>query len=289
MTASAYPTLPLSRYIEELRRETGRLAVAARGVPVSVPVPTCPGWTLADLIRHVRQGHDWARTILAARSTELILPGEAPGAAGDGRSWSERVARLGVRKTAEEPHIVDPDLRERWLAEGADLLVEAIDGVGLDVPVWAPHGKQNKEFWPRWAMFETAVHRADVCLLAGLPFELDTAVALDAVDFCVGAFGAPSARPFHSPLFAEIPRGGETLRFRSAPAGGGRDWLITCAPDGVRVTRDDPAAGDADAAVVAAPSDLLLVVKGRLRPESPRMTVTGDRDLLDFWLSHAIS
>ncbi|MGN5380630.1 hypothetical protein ACQ4WX_36295 [Streptomyces lasalocidi] len=36
--------------------------------------------------------------------------------------------------------------------------------------MWAPHGRQNKEFWPRWAVFETAVHRADVYAMAGLPF-----------------------------------------------------------------------------------------------------------------------
>ncbi|MBP2048231.1 uncharacterized protein (TIGR03083 family) [Streptomyces griseochromogenes] len=285
------PNLTSSRYTSELRREAARLADASRGIPLSEPVTTCPGWTLGDLVRHVRQGHDWATTILTARSTELILPGDQGAASGDDKSWTERVAELGAQDAAPERRVTDPALRTRFLTEGADRLVHAIDGVGPEVPIWAPHGKQNKEFWPRWAVFETAVHRADVYLMAGLPFELDNDVALDCVDFCVSAFGAPAARPFLSPLFSQVPRGGETLSFRSAEpsADGASNWLITCAPDGVRVTRSTAESDPAEATVVATPSDLLLVVKGRLRPENPRMTVLGDRALLDFWLSHAVS
>lgn len=292
MTAQTYVPLPMDRCTSELRREAARFADAARDLPLTEPVPTCPGWTLGDLVRHLRQGHEWATTILATRSTEFVLPGGDPaGGADDDTSWTERVAGLGARETAEDNRLLDPGLRARFVTEGADRLVEAIGGIGPEVPVWAPHGKQNKEFWPRWAMYETSVHRADVDLLAGRPFELATDVALDCVDFCVAAFGVPEARPFHSPLFAEVPRGGETLSFRSAGGAPGRvsNWLVTCAPDGVRVTRNAPEGTPADATVVASPSDLLLVVKGRLRPESPRVTVSGDRELLDFWLSHAIS
>ena len=291
MTASTYAPLPLSRCIAEFRREADRFTNAAREIGLSEPVPTCPGWTLGDLVRHLRQGHDWATTILTTRSTGFILPGGDVSAGDEDRSWAERVAELGARGAAGESRLADPGRRARFLAEGVDRLVAAIDGVGPEVPVWAPHGKQNKEFWPRWAMFETAVHRADAYLMAGLPFELDTDVALDCVDFCLAAFGEREARPFLSPLFSEVPRGGETLCFRSAEAsmGGASHWLITCAPDGVRVTRNAPAGDAADATVIATPSDLLLVVKGRLRPGNPRMTVLGDRALLDFWLGHAVS
>ncbi|MEV5873212.1 maleylpyruvate isomerase N-terminal domain-containing protein [Streptomyces sp. NPDC052101] len=296
MTAPTRAALTIRRRTTELRREAALLAEAGRTIPLTEPVPTCPGWTLGDLVRHVRQGHDWATTILTTRTTEFILPGgdlsgDAAGDPAEDRSWTERVAELGTRGAAEESHLADPELRARFVVEGADRLVEAIDGVGPEVPIWAPHGKQNKEFWPRWAVFETAVHRADASLLAGLPFAMDTEVALDCVDFCLVAFGVPEARPFLSPRFAEVPRGGETLCFRSAeePANGPSGWLVTCAAGGVQVTTGAPDGWRADATVIASPSDLLLVVKGRLRPESPRMTVLGDRRLLDFWLSHAIS
>ncbi|MBX7549416.1 maleylpyruvate isomerase N-terminal domain-containing protein [Streptomyces sp. NPDC048665] len=293
MTAPTRPAaLPPGRYTAELRREAARFAGAARAIPLSEPVPACPGWTLGDLVRHVRQGHDWATTILATRSTEFILPGgDLSGAPDEDRSWTERVAELGARGGALEGRLADPELRARFVVEGADRLVEAIDGVGPEVPVWAPHGRQNKEFWPRWAVFETAVHRADVYGMAGLPFTPAAEVALDCVDFCLAAFGVPEARPFLSPLFAEVPRGGQTLCFRSTreSAYGPSSWLVTCAAGGVEVTREIPAGTRADATVVAAPADLLLVVKGRLRPGSPRVTVRGDRELLDFWLSHAVS
>ncbi|MEU2554083.1 maleylpyruvate isomerase N-terminal domain-containing protein [Streptomyces sp. NPDC013313] len=297
MTAQPYVPLPMDRCTAELRREAARFAEAARDLPLTQPVPTCPGWTLGDLVRHLRQGHEWATTILATRSTGLVLPGgdltDGDGDGdGDGTSWTERVAGLGVRETdAVDGRLLDPGSRTEFVLEGAGRLAEAIGGIGAEVPVWAPHGKQNKEFWPRWAMFETAVHRADVDLLAGRPFEPAADVALDCVDFCLTAFGVPEARPFLSPLFAEVPRGGETLSFRPLAGAAGRisDWLVTCAPDGVRVTRDAPDGTPADVTVVASPADLLLVVKGRLRPRSPRVTVSGDRDLLAFWLSHAVS
>ncbi|MFG3204155.1 maleylpyruvate isomerase family mycothiol-dependent enzyme [Streptomyces sp. NPDC048192] len=289
MTTRTRPTLALPRYTSELRREAARLAHAARSVPPAEPVPTCPGWTLADLVRHVRQGHDWATTILTSRSTVFLPPGGLSAAPEDGRSWTERVAELGARGAADD--LAGPGRRARFLAEGAHRLAEALDAVGPDVPLWAPYGRQNKEFWLRWALFETAVHRADAALTAGLPFETEPDVALDCVDFCLSAFGEPAARPFLSPLFAEVPRGGETLGFRSARTapGGPGHWLITCAAEGVRVGREAPAGDPADVTVVAAPADLLLVVKGRLRPRSPRVTVLGDRALLDFWLGHAVS
>ncbi|WP_250404351.1 maleylpyruvate isomerase N-terminal domain-containing protein [Streptomyces cellostaticus] len=292
MNAQTYVPLPVDRCTSELRREAARFADAARDLPLTEPVPACPGWTLGDLVRHLRQGHEWATTILATRSTTFVLPGGDPdGGAGDGTSWTERVAGLGARQAAQDGRLLDPALRTRFVTEGADRLIEAIEGIGPEVPVWAPHGRQNKEFWPRWAMYETSVHRADVDLLAGRSFELATDVALDCVDFCVAAFGVPEARPFHSPLFAEVPRGGETLRFRSAWGAPGRvsNWLVTCAPDGVRVTRAAADGAPADVTVVASPSDLLLVVKGRLRPRGPRVTVSGDRELLEFWLEHAVS
>jgi hypothetical protein len=35
-----------------------------RGADWSVPVPTCPGWTLLQLLRHVGRGDRWAAQII---------------------------------------------------------------------------------------------------------------------------------------------------------------------------------------------------------------------------------
>ncbi|MGN5380631.1 maleylpyruvate isomerase N-terminal domain-containing protein [Streptomyces lasalocidi] len=103
MTTLNSPPLPVHRYTAELRREATRFAEAARTIPLTEPVPTCPGWTLGDLVRHVRQGHDWATTILATRSTEFVLPGgDLSGSPDEDRSWTERVAELGARGGAQE-------------------------------------------------------------------------------------------------------------------------------------------------------------------------------------------
>ena len=258
-------------YLAEFREEVGRFADAVGALSADAPVVTCPGWSAADLVRHVRQGHEWASTILEARSTTFIPPAGIVEGAG---SWAEQVAAAGSGGGF-------PSDTTHWLSDGAQRLADAITAVPVDVTVWAPHGRQTVEFWPRWAMFETAVHRADACLAAGLPFTIDPAVALDCVDFCLIAFGEPDARPFLSPSFAEIPRDGQTLRFLTDT----RSWLITCTPDGVQVDRDAP--GPADVTTYATPAELALLVKTRISPDHPGVSVAGDRALLDFWLARA--
>jgi uncharacterized protein (TIGR03083 family) len=295
MTLQAWaPALPLDRYTVELRREMVRLADISSKIALPEPVPTCPAWTLADLVSHIRQGHEWATAILTTRSTVFLAPPGLSDAPDDDRSWTEKVAS-GARGSAQEGSLADPQRRVHWLMEGTDRLIDALDEVGADVPIWAPRGKQTKEYWARWALFEAAVHRADLCLMAGLPFVLDTDVALICVNSFLTACADPAAEKFLSPLFSEIPRGGQTLRFQpeQAPADSHLDnfpnWLITCAPDGVQITRDAPPSDLADVTIMAAPADLLMVVKGRLRPDSPLVTVQGDRALLDLWLSRAFA
>jgi hypothetical protein len=40
----------------------------------SVPVPTCPGWTLQQLLRHVGRGDRWAAQIIADRADVSLDP-----------------------------------------------------------------------------------------------------------------------------------------------------------------------------------------------------------------------
>jgi uncharacterized protein (TIGR03083 family) len=42
-------------YLDHLDRESGRFADVLAGVDPAVPVPTCPGWTAADLVWHLTE------------------------------------------------------------------------------------------------------------------------------------------------------------------------------------------------------------------------------------------
>jgi len=45
-----------------------------RSADPSTPVPTCPDWTLRQLLRHVGRGNRWAAQIIADRRTEPLDP-----------------------------------------------------------------------------------------------------------------------------------------------------------------------------------------------------------------------
>jgi len=86
--------LPLTRHLEGLRSAMVAFVRYADRAGLAAPVPTCPGWTVRDLVAHLGSAH---------RSTAAMLRGE-----------SEAVA---------EPMSGDP---MEWLRDGAIELVEAI-------------------------------------------------------------------------------------------------------------------------------------------------------------------
>ncbi|XES01382.1 hypothetical protein HEP87_63550 [Streptomyces sp. S1D4-11] len=73
---------------------------------------------------------------------------------------------------------------------------------------------------------------------------------------------------------------GERIGFRPRSTEG---WVITRAPEALRWERGPVMA---DAVVSGAVADLMLVFSHRLPPEDDRVTVTGDRALLNHWLAH---
>ena len=54
-----------------LAAEATVLAAAADEAGLDAPVPTCPGWTVADLVLHVGEVHRWATAAVASQATKL--------------------------------------------------------------------------------------------------------------------------------------------------------------------------------------------------------------------------
>jgi len=77
-------------------------------------VPTCPDWTLRQLLRHVGRGNRWAAQIIADRRTEPLDPRDV--------------------RDGKPPD--DPDAAIDWLNSGAQLIIDAVDRVGPDTRVW---------------------------------------------------------------------------------------------------------------------------------------------------------
>lgn len=155
-------TLHPDRYLAVLGAEGRRLGDAAGG-RFENPVPSCPGWTMADLVAHVGVVH---------RHKERIIHGlltEDPGI--DGIEPPEGEAAL-----------------LSWYTEGLDLLVDTMQGADPDAPAWSWHeADQTVGFWFRRMAHETTVHRVDAELSAGIdPAPLDAELAIDGLDEVLG-------------------------------------------------------------------------------------------------------
>ena len=64
-------TLDFDRHCTEIVTHTSLLIGHLDGADVTVPVPTCPGWNVSQLARHVDGGQRWARDIVATRAAAL--------------------------------------------------------------------------------------------------------------------------------------------------------------------------------------------------------------------------
>ncbi|WP_033220489.1 maleylpyruvate isomerase family mycothiol-dependent enzyme [Kitasatospora phosalacinea] len=237
--------------------ETARFVAVVEGADPTTPVPSCPGWTLADLVRHAGSVQRWFSVLLRGRVQEpprgrdvdLRLPSAADG-------WAD------------------------WLADSATEAASAFAATDPDTPMWAWGADPHARFWARRMLFETLLHRVDAELALGIRPEVDRALAVDGVDeFLVDL---PHAALF-APEVANLRGADETIRFRSVDGDG--DWLVRLRPDGFGVDPAGEGTGPADATVRAAAGDLLLLVYGRLRLDADAIEHTGDQELLTRWFS----
>ncbi len=59
-----------ARHCDEIVIQTRMLTDQMAGADLTVPVPTCPGWNVSQLLRHVDGGQRWARDIVATRASQ---------------------------------------------------------------------------------------------------------------------------------------------------------------------------------------------------------------------------
>ncbi len=217
-----YPT-----YVEHVRWDGRRLAAAATG-SLSLDVPSCPRWTVRDLVSHVAQVYEHKITCTAlGRAPDPWPP-----------AW---------------PADRDPI---EWLGDAHERLLEMFERSGPTTPsaTWWPPD-QTVGFWARRMAHETAVHRIDAELAIGTPTPVDAELAVDGVDeiLVIMLEGDWSEEPDDTAT-------GQQVRIST----GGRTWRVTLERESVRVA-DDGEAGDAT--LGGDPSDVLLWLWGRAPDE----------------------
>lgn len=210
-------------FIDALRDEGAALARAAeRGLDAAVPA--CPGWTVAELVRHTGVVHQMRIKLVRDQLQQRPVPPDAP---------------------ADDAELI------AWFTDGVTELAGLLERTDPATKVWSfypPGGTVG--WWRRRMAHETAVHRVDAEAAHGAPRPVDAALAADGVDEVLEVFVGPRSKA--------VGGGGETLHLHATDTDG--EWLLRLHPDRLEVTRGH-AKGDAAARGTA--SDLLLWLWGR--------------------------
>jgi uncharacterized protein (TIGR03083 family) len=210
-------------FVEHVRQEGVRLAEVADG-RLAEPVPSCPGWSIRDVVDHVAQVYEHK-----IACTELgRFPDPWPPA------W---------------PQDRDPVV---WLRDAHGRLLEMFDRSDATTPsaTWWPPD-QTVGFWARRMAQETVVHRVDAELAANEPSPVDPDLAADGVDEILVIMLAGD--------WSDEPDDALTAQ-RVRVSTRGRSWGVVLDRASVQVTEDGR---EADATLEGEPADVLLWLWGR--------------------------
>ena len=150
-------------FLTAIRRDSDRFYATADSADPTRPVPGCPDWTIADLVRHLGECHWFWGTDIETRASgpdeiEQAKP-ERPAGYGDDIAWGRAQA---------------------------DRLLHLLESTPDDVAVWTwamDDAQHNVGFIRRHQVQEAALHRWDIEMAAtGRPQPIEADVASDAVD-----------------------------------------------------------------------------------------------------------
>jgi uncharacterized protein (TIGR03083 family) len=239
-------------YLAALSEQTDAFGELIRDADPTTPVPTCPGWTIQQLFRHLGRGHRWAAQMIDDRMDTYLDP---------------RAVRDGKPPS-------DPDGAIEWLHSSARAVIKAVADAGDDTPVWTLVGPRPAAWWVRRRLHEATVHRADAALALGVPYDLAAPLAADAVSEWLDllAAGQWDGRP--APLGA-----GTTLHLHATDDAG--EWMIRADEHGVSWEHGH---GKGTTAVRGRAVDLLLALVRRSPAAEVDVQVLGAPEVWTDWL-----
>lgn len=250
MTSNSRPTS--EQFLESVKQDANKF-VAAAHKGLDAAVPSCPGWTVLDLLIHTG--------VIHRRKEQVVLKG------------------LTDRETeVEKP----TDNQIDWFEEGVVLMLKALGSREASDPAWTWHKPdQTIGFWNRRMAHEMLIHRADAELAHGEVSDIDPTIAEDGIDEALEIFVGGY------PPWATLETGKSVIKL-STP---GRNWsLRTGAFSGTtksgRVLENfptvliDPDASECDCEISGSPAALNLWLWGR--GPITDLTVKGDSELADY-------
>lgn len=218
------------RLIDILGVEVELLLSTAREAPADLPVPTTPGLTIGELVRHLGGVYRVA--------TGWMTEGRRP------RDWQENPA---PGQSAEE-----------YLREGLAALYRELTSHDPDdyAAGWWP-ADRTYGFWCRRMAHETTVHRIDIQYAANvIVSEVDDEVAVDGVDEILAVWFAQRL-----PMLGLSGTSTGTVAIRT----GGHSWIARAGPGETIAWRcSDSDAERADGIVTGSPTAVYQWLWGRV-------------------------
>lgn len=238
--------------------------------PMRAAVPTCPGWTVLDLVTHLGNVHAWAASVVETGRAAHGLDDRPPSAR--------------PRRVAE------------WYVAKAEDLYAVLLATPADTPCWNfAFGAGDAAFWQRRQTHEALVHGIDLALAGHHEVRLPAGIAADGVDEALGVFLHRMHRRGHA---ADLTH---PLCLRADDVD--RSWVVEPAPRGTvpaqhsaaenRPARPAPRVSDGDrpgADGLTGPADALLrVLWKRQALADADLEVTGDRARVERFLASRLT
>lgn len=232
-------TLSAKTYLRHVEAESARLGEVAR-MGLDAAVPSCPGWTVESVVRHVAQVY--------VHKVEVL--------------------RLGARPEEWPPDFSGRETFE-WYDEARAAIVDALEKAGTGLETWTFNPRDTTSgFWYRRMAFESVVHRIDVEQAHAVVTPIDAELALDGIDeLLYPNLGGPwweegdTAHPIDA-----------TVRITAA----GRSWTIRA--DSTSVDIRQGSEGEADAEIFGEPMPVYLWLWGRVADDV--VQIAGDEDVV---------
>ena len=212
-------------------------------------------------MRHVGRGDRWCAQIVAEQSMEFIDP---------------RTVEGGKPPAGRDNEIA-------WLQAGPRQLLDAVAATGPETSVWTFLGPRPAKWWIRRRLHEVLVHRADAAIALGIEYQVDPALAADAITEWLERVEIQADD--EGPAGGDRPLGdGQSVHLHATDPGLGKagEWTLLGRPDGIAVAHEH---GKATTALRGPARSLLLAVVRRRSAAQEGLEIFGDAGVWDTWLA----